>query len=117
MPRTDGTTRREHALQVCRQTGKNPEELGLGDSADEENESPVPEEGAHLWAWFQELCGGRVNSGFGPTALSWSDVEAWARLTSTPLTPYETLTLRSMDAAFLAAYAAEMEKRAKIKGK
>lgn len=102
---------------MCRQTGKSPEELGLGDVADEKEEPSVPEEGEHLWAWFQELCAGRANSGFGPTAISWSDMEAWARLTCTPLSPYDVLTLRSMDAAFLSVYAAETEKRSKTKGK
>lgn len=118
MPGADGTARRDHALQLCRQTGKSPEELGLSaDSLNEAEEFPLPEDGAHLWAWFQELCGGRVNNGFGPAAISWSDMEAWARLTATPLTPYDVLTLRSMDAAFLSVYAAETEKRNRTKGK
>lgn len=38
-------------------------------------------------------------------------------VTSAPLSPYEVLTLRSMDAAFLAAYAKETERHNKNKGK
>ena len=109
MPGADGTTQRDHILEVCKQTGKTPEELGVSETSLDE-EIPIPEDGLYLWFYFQELSGGRGNNGFGPTALSWSDMEAWARLTSTPLTPYETLTLRSMDAAFLSAHAAEAEK-------
>ena len=117
MPGADGTTQRDHILEVCKQTGKTPEELGVSETSLDE-EIPIPEDGLYLGFYFQELSGGRINSGFGPTALSWSDMEAWARLTSTPLTPYEILTLRSMDTAFLSAHAAETEKRNKnTKGK
>lgn len=117
LPGSDGVALRDHIEQICRQTGKSPEELGFAAEAAEDEGPDVPEEGAHLWAWFHELCGGRGNNGFGPAAISWSDMEAWARLTATPLTPYDVLTLRSMDAAFLSLYAAETEKRAKTKGK
>lgn len=114
-PGADGTTLRDHIEQVCKQTGKTPEELGLVE--DEADDAPeVPEGGEYLWIWFQELSAGRGNNGFGPTAISWADIEAWARLTAIELTPCETLTLRSMDAAFLSAHAAEAEKRNK-KGK
>ena len=112
-----GASQRDHILEACRQTGKTPEELGYPESSLEDEEMPIPEDGLYLWFFFQELCGGRGNNGFGPTALSWSDMEAWARLTSAPLSPYEVLTLRSMDAAFLAAYAKETERHNKNKGK
>ncbi len=111
-PGADGTTRRDHIEEAARQLGKTPEELWPAeDEADDALE--VPEGGECLWNWFQELSAGRGNNGFGPTAISWADIEAWARLTAIELTPYETLTLRSMDAAFLSAHAAEAEKRNK----
>ena len=111
-PRADGTTRRDHIEQLCKQTGKTPHELGLVE--DEADDTPeIPEDGVYLWSWFQELSSGRGNNGFSPTAISWADIEAWARLTAIELTPYETLTLRSMDAAFLSTCAAEAEKRNK----
>ena len=109
MPGADGTTQRDHILEVCKQTGKTPEELGVSETSLDE-EIPIPEDGLYLWFYFQELSGGRINSGFGPTALSWSDMEAWARLTSTLLTPYEILTLRSMDTAFLSPNAEQPKK-------
>ena len=112
-----GASQRDHILDACRQTGQTPEELGYPEISLEDEEIPIPEDGLYLWFFFQELCGGRGNNGFGPTALSWSDMEAWARLTSAPLSPYEVLTLRSMDAAFLAAYAKETERHNKNKGK
>lgn len=114
-PGADGTTRRDHIEHVCKQTGKTPEELGLVE--DEADDTPeIPEDGLHLWGWFQELSSGRGNNGFGPAALTWMDIEAWTRLTAIEPTPFEVLTLRSMDAAFLSAHAAEAEKRNK-KGK
>ena len=87
MPGADGTTQRDHILEVCKQTGKTPEELGVSETSLDE-EIPIPEDGLYLW------------------------------FTSTLLTPYEILTLRSMDTAFLSAHAAETEKRNKnTKGK
>ena len=31
-----------------------------------DEEIPIPEDGLYLWFYFQELSGGRINSGFGP---------------------------------------------------
>ncbi len=112
-----GASQRDHILEACRQLGKTPEELGYPELAFDDEAPLIPDEGLYLWNFFQELSSGRINSGFGPTALSWSDVDAWVRLTSTPLSPYEVLTIRSMDAAFLSAYAKETERRSKTKGK
>lgn len=111
-PGADGTTRRDHIEQAAEQLGKAPEELWPVD--DEADDAPeIPEDGLYLWNWFQELSAGRGNNGFGPTAITWADMEAWARLTAIEPTPFETLTLRSMDAAFLSTHAAEAEKRNK----
>ncbi len=80
-----GASQRDHILEACRQTGKTPEELGYPEISLEDEEMPIPEDGLYLWFFFQELSGGRGNNGFGPTALSWSDMEAWARLTKSSL--------------------------------
>lgn len=117
MSGADGASQRDHILEACRQLGKTPEELGYPEISLEEKEMRIPDEGLYLWSLFQEASAGRGNNGFGPMTLSWSDIEAWARLTSTHLSPYEVLTLRSMDAAFLFAYAKETERYSKNKGK
>ena len=70
MPEADGTTQRDHILEACRQTGKTPEELGCPEISLEDEEIPIPDEGLYLWFFFQELCGGRGNNGFGPMPLS-----------------------------------------------
>ena len=115
-PGADGTTRRDHIEQFCKQTGKTPEELGLVE--DEADDTPeVPEGGEYLWGWFQELSSGRGNKGFGPIAIPWSDIDAWARIAGVPLIPFEALALRSMDVAFLSACAEVQRKQNKNKGK
>ncbi|MEG2140689.1 MAG: hypothetical protein RRY20_07885 [Bilophila sp.] len=114
MPGTDGTTRRDHIEQLCKQKGKTPEELGFA-TEETEDDLDVPDDGAYLWNWFQELSSGRGNNGFGPSPLGWADMAAWAQLTAIPLTPYETLTLRSMDTAYLTACADTQKKNTKGK--
>lgn len=54
---------------------------------------PFPETLHYLWTWFCELDMGR--SGIVP--LSWSDFDAWARLTGRTLRPFETRILRALD--------------------
>lgn len=61
-----GASQRDHILEACRQTGKTPEELGYPEISLEDEEIPIPEDGLYLWFFFQELCGGRGNNGFGP---------------------------------------------------
>ena len=104
----DGSALRDHIEQLCRQTGKSPEELGL--APEEVQEPEVPFAGEHLWAWFWEVAEARTSNGFCLLPLSWADIEAWARLTATPLSPYEALTLRRMDAAYLSAHAESTKK-------
>ena len=104
----DGSALRDHIDQLCRQTGKSPEELGL--APEEAQEPEVPFAGEHLWAWFWEVSEARASNGFCLLPLSWVDIEAWARLTATPLSPYEALTLRRMDAAYLSAHAQATKK-------
>lgn len=100
--RDERNAQRAHFLQVCKQTGKTPEELGF--ALPEEAVPDVPENGEYLWAWFQELSSGRGNNGFGVLPLSWADMDAWARLTGNQPEPWETAILRSMDGAFLAVW-------------
>lgn len=101
---------RAHLLQVCKQTGKTPEELGV--SLPEDVAPDVPENGEYLWAWFQELSSGRGNNGFGVLPLSWADMDAWARLTGNQPEPWETAILRNMDDTFLAVCHEEATKKA-----
>lgn len=101
---------RDHFEQLVKQTGKNPDELGLA-LAEKERGGEVPFDGEFLWGWFWELHQGRKNSGFGPNPLSWTEMEAWAQVTEIRLTPFEALTFRAMDNAFLAALNRKQKKK------
>jgi hypothetical protein len=41
----------------------------------------------------------------GPGALSYAEIDAWARLTDTHIEPWEVEAIKAMDRAFLAAVA------------
>ena len=113
MRTSDGFALRDHIDQLCRQTGKSPEEFGLA-SEEAVDEPEVPFAGEHPWAWFWEMAEARTSNGFCLLPLSWADIEAWARLTATPLSPYEVMTLRRMDAAYLSAHAEATKKRKEV---
>lgn len=71
----------------------------------------VPEAGRLLWAAFVELDGTRAYGSTGPRPIPYVEIEAWSRLTRTPLEPHHVAALRAMDGAFL-AYAAEEARKA-----
>lgn len=58
----------------------------------------LPSEGAHLWEWFWTVSRRRRT---GPEAITYSDLDAWRRLTRTPVLPEEIEILMRMDDAFL----------------
>jgi hypothetical protein len=52
-----------------------------------------------------ELGLGRQSGFAGPQPLAWPDIAAWARLTCTPVQPWEVRVLRRLDAVWLKAWA------------
>ena len=59
---------------------------------------PRPPEGAGiLWGAFLALSRTRTCGPTGPNPISFSEIEAWARLTRTPLEPRHVETLVEMD--------------------
>jgi hypothetical protein len=48
-----------------------------------------------------ELAGARTSNGFGPNAIGYGELQAWARLTGRDPSPWEVSVLRRMDAAML----------------
>lgn len=62
----------------------------------------MPDELAYLLEWFGELNTGRASSGFGLLPISYTEMEAWARLTGAEPTPYDIWILRQIDTVFLA---------------
>lgn len=85
---------RENLQSVERQTGKT-----LID-----NPAP-PSDAAHIWEWFWELNPGRPMGAMGdPGALTYSEIDAWARLTLAAPEAWEIAAIRAMDAAFVSAF-------------
>ncbi|KWV17132.1 phage tail assembly chaperone [Xanthomonas translucens] len=60
----------------------------------------VPEEAAHVWAWFWLLSGRRRS---GPEALNYAEIGEWQRLSQQDVLPAEIDMLVAMDDAYLRA--------------
>lgn len=88
---------RQHLESAERQTGKRYEEL--------HKRCPPPM--AYVWHWFRELHGRRQ---YGMTAqpLTYSEVDAWARLRSTAPTPDEVATLMALDDVYMEVRASDV---------
>jgi hypothetical protein len=54
-----------------------------------------------LWEWFADLSRRRSNGGLAPNPVSFSEIDAWARLTGTAPTPWEVSVLTRLDDALL----------------
>ncbi len=65
----------------------------------------VPDAGRGLWGIFTQLSGARGFHQYGPNPISFAEIEAWARLTRTPLQPHHVQIIKAMDAAFLEHFA------------
>jgi hypothetical protein len=89
----DGATLREHLESVERQSGKRHPKL---------DGPEIPPALVHLWGWFSELSQGRQPGAMGPARLTFLDIDAWARLTRTPIEPWELSVILRLDSAWLA---------------
>lgn len=87
-----------HAEQCALQTGQDVESvlesMGLAPP-------DIPEDGKILWDWFWELSEGRGSNGFGWLPLTWTDMDAWARIAGIDLQPWQAGIIRAMDRAWL----------------
>lgn len=96
-----------HAEQYAAQTGLDPDEaltlFGL--------EAPeIPEGFEPVWAWFWELASGRGHTGFAWLPLSWTEMDAWARMSGIDMQPWLAGMFRAMDRAWLAEAARQQKK-------
>lgn len=64
---------------------------------------PLPEYGGYLVGWYNELAARRQSGPHGPQALSWTEIESWARQTGRHLTRWELRVLTRLDDAYFAA--------------
>jgi hypothetical protein len=63
----------------------------------------VPAVASHVWEMFGALSLARSGGMAGPNPIGYAEIEAWSRLTDTPLDPDEVMLLRAMDIEYLAA--------------
>lgn len=61
----------------------------------------IPAGGDLLWRWFCDLSRTRTYSMNGPNPVSFSEIEAYARLYQLPIEPRHVASLRAMDETFL----------------
>lgn len=111
-----GATQRDHLEQLCFQTGKTPEELGVELQDGTPDTPDIPDGGEFLWGAFWDLSFSRSFNAFTENPLPWLEIQAYAALNSLELTPFEASTLHGMDQAYLTAraeMAAEAEKKRK----
>lgn len=72
----------------------------------------VPEAGRLLWSAFHELDATRGYGESGPHPITFAEIDAWCRLTRTPLAPHHVAIVRAMDSALIGHVVAEAKKAA-----
>lgn len=73
---------------MWRQTGVKPEQLN----------NDLPEELRYLWHWFIELHNSRGAGLAGLDPISYSEIEAWSRLTGNEPETWEIQAIKRIDA-------------------
>lgn len=84
-------SQREKLEQVERATGKRPAAL---------DHEPMPEAASEAWGLWMDLNSGRTSNGWGASALSWVDLDAWSRMRGRKPTFTELELIRTIDRAF-----------------
>ncbi|MGY6410047.1 MAG: phage tail assembly chaperone [Alkalilacustris sp.] len=67
----------------------------------------MPDGTGLLWEAFLDLSLARTYHAQGPNPISFIEIEAWARLTRTPLQPHHVRIIRAMDVTFMEHFAAD----------
>lgn len=89
----------DHLAAVARATGKKVDE----------NAPKLPHEMRYLWRTFVSLHRARGSNGWGPSPITWSDLDAYCRLTGVALDPWEVEAIRALDEAFMESAAEQMK--------
>jgi hypothetical protein len=77
-----------------------------------EREPPFPLHDAYLFSIFQELNASRSHNGFGYNPLTYTEVDAYRRMTGTVLNAWQVKMLMRIDQIFLAASAKAQQLKA-----
>lgn len=87
-----GVTLRARLEQVERSTGRRPAPL---------DPEPLPEPAWDAWGMWLDLHRGRASNGWGPSPLSWLDLDAWSRMRGVRPTFSQLELIRTIDRAYL----------------
>lgn len=82
-------------MSVWEKSGKEPAALANGPR--------LPNGCAGLWSDFSQMHERRGSSGFGPSRISFADVDAWQRVRGVQLAAWELDAIHGADNAFLAS--------------
>jgi hypothetical protein len=63
-----------------------------------------------LWRIFMELHASRSSNGFGPSRITFSEIDAFQRVTGVRLKAWEVEAIRRVDRAFVADWIARQPK-------
>lgn len=92
IPNKDGATLEDHLLQIFKHGNDTPEGLIAPE---------FPEQLRHVWEWFSQLQGARVNYGFGVAPITYTEMNAWCSMHRIQITPDEVDILKRVDALYL----------------
>jgi hypothetical protein len=101
-PGDDGVAAIEHLRAVEERTGVTPKALL--------DAPPCPEGCEELWRAFGELHACRGSNGFGPNRITYTDLDAFQRVTGVRLARWELAAIRRADRAYLSDWAARQPK-------
>ena len=66
----------------------------------------------YIWRdYFLDLHSSRSSGGFGVNALSYTEIDAWARLSRTAITPNELGMIKQLDGIYMAHQAKQQAKK------
>lgn len=105
----DGTSYIDHLKAIQKMTGQPQKEL----KADAE----MPVLAAPVWGWFVKLASKRGSNGFGPSPISYTEMEAFFRLNDIEASPWEVELICKFDDIALQQYAEDYEKKRKAESK
>jgi len=64
---------------------------------------PFPEALRYLWSAFVRIRRRNAGNGFGPTPITWADLDAYSRLSGLRLLPWEIEIIERLDDLHLAS--------------
>lgn len=97
--KVDGLALRVHLEAIQRRTGIPPDALA--------NAPTLPDGCEQLWRDFLALHNSRGSSGFGPSRITYADLEAFQRVEDVRLPAWQIDAIRGADGAFMTVHAAQ----------